>query len=308
MVRRSPMGWDADVLARIQALELHARALVDGYVHGAHASHQVASNVEFSDFKEYAPGDPLRDLDWRVLGRSDRLVVRRHRAEHELTTTLVVDASGDLATGASGGWPTAEGSPFHGSKWGYAAVLTATLAYWLLRQGEPVGLQVLGGDRVEWRTLPPRTGDGQLARILGVLAALEPAGEARLAEGLVEVGKRLHQRQLVVLVSDLMEEPSDWGPALRALLERRADLRVVHLHDRDELAMNLPEAGLFVSPEGGAVLPEDPLEIREAFAEEVARYRAEVAAWLGGVRGVLFPAPTDAPMGTVLARLLRGLP
>lgn len=105
-----------------------------------------------------------------------------------------------------------------------------------------------------------------------------------------------------------MEEPSDWGPALRALLERRADLRVVHLHDRDELAMNLPEAGLFVSPEGGAVLPEDPLEIREAFAEEVARYRAEVAAWLGGVRGVLFPAPTDAPMGTVLARLLRGLP
>lgn len=139
MVRRSPMGWDAAVLARIQALELHARALVDGYVHGAHASHQVASNVEFSDFKEYAPGDPLRDLDWRVLGRSDRLVVRRHRAEHELTTTLVVDASGDLATGASGGWPTAEGSPFHGSKWGYAAVLTATLAHWLLRQGSRSG-------------------------------------------------------------------------------------------------------------------------------------------------------------------------
>jgi uncharacterized protein (DUF58 family) len=302
------MGWDADVLSRIQALELHARALVDGFLHGSHASHQVTSNVEFADYKEYAPGDPLRDLDWRVLGRTDRLVVRRHRAEHELTTTLVVDASGDLATGASGGWPTVEGSPFQGSKWGYAAVLTATLAYWLLRQGEPVGLQVLGGDKVRWRFLPPRAGDGQLVRILGVLASLEPAGEARLAEGLLEVGQRLHQRQLVVLVSDLMEEPGEWGPALRALLERRADVRVVHLHDQDELSMNLPEAGLFVSPEGGEVLPEDPLEIRAAFVEEVARYRADVARWLSSARGVLLPAPTNAPMDLLLVRLLRGLP
>lgn len=302
------MGWDADVLARIQALELHARALVDGFLHGSHASRRVTTNVEFADFKEYAPGDPLRDLDWRVLGRSDRLVVRRHRAEHELAATLVLDASGDLSTGASGGWPTSEGSPFHGTKWGYAAVLTATLAYWLLRQGEPVGLAVLGGERVRWPWLPPRSGDSQLARILGVLAETRPAGRADLQAGFHQLGQRIHQRQLVVVISDLMEEPDTWGPALSTLLSRRADVRVVHLFDEDEMEMNLPEAGLFVSPEGGDVVPEDPLEIRQAFREEVARYRTEVGGWLAGVRGVHLPAPTNAPMDRLVARLLRGLP
>ena len=128
--------WDPDVLARIRALKLHARALVDGFLHGGHLSGRVSSAVEFADYKEYSPGDPLRDLDWRVMGRTDRLVVRRHRAERELPTTLVLDASGDLRTGASGGWPQARTSPFFGTKWGYAAVLTATLAYWLCRADE----------------------------------------------------------------------------------------------------------------------------------------------------------------------------
>ena len=291
MVHRSPMGWDADVLARIQALELHARALVDGYVHGAHASHQVASNVEFSDFKEYAPGDPLRDLDWRVLGRSDRLVVRRHRAEHELTTTLVVDASGDLATGASGGWPTAEGSPFHGSKWGYAAVLTATLAYWLLRQGEPVGLQVLGGDRVEWRTLPPRTGDSQLARILGVLAALDPAGERgwRGLSGWAAASPAAARRA--------RERPHGRALGLgtgAAGAAGATGLRVVHLHDRDELAMNLPEQASSSRPGWGGS-PEDPRDpggLRRGGGSVPRRGRGVA----GGARGAL-PGSHRCPHG-----------
>ena len=308
MAAASPqVGWDPDVLARIRALQLHARALVDGTLHGAHMSGRATSAVEFADYKEYSPGDPLRDLDWRVMGRTDRLVVRRHRAETELATTLVVDASGDMSTGATGTFPPQGSSPFKGTKWGFAAVLTATLAYWLQRTGEPVGLQVLGGDGVRWPWLPPRTGEAQLARILGVLAQARPAGRADLAAGLTALGSRLRRRQLVVLISDLMEEPAEWSPALAALLKRRVDLRVVHLHDQREWAMELPDAGLFRSPEGGPALAEDPDEIRAAFKEEVDRYLGEVRSALGLVRGVHVPAPTDQPMDLLVARLLRGL-
>lgn len=300
-------GWDPEVLARIRTLTLHARALVDGTLHGGHMSGRSTSAVEFADYKEYTPGDPLRDLDWRVMGRTDRLVVRRHRAETDLAVTLVVDCSGDLATGATGAFPPRGPSPFKGTKWGYAAVLAATLAYWFQRTGEPVGLQVLGGAGVRWPWLPPRTGEAQLARILGVLAKARPSGRADLAAGLSALGARLRRRQLVVLVSDLMEEPAEWRPAMSALLQRKVDLRVVHLHDSREWAMELPDAGLFRSPEGGDPLAEDPDEIREAFQEEVQRYLAEVRGALGAVRGVWLPAPTDQPMDLLIARLLRGL-
>ena len=218
--------WDPDVLARIRVLELRARDLVQGYLHGAHLSGRATSNVEFADYKEYSPGDPLRDLDWRVMGRSDRLVVRRHHAENELATTIILDASGDMATGAAGDQPSAARPPLKGSKWGSAAVLCATLAYWLQRHGEPVGLMVLGGQDVRWPYLPPRNGEAQLARILGVIAQTRPSGRADLSAGLRAAGQRMGRRQLMVLVSDLMEEPAEWGPAVSTLLRRRIDLRV----------------------------------------------------------------------------------
>ncbi len=300
-------GWDPDVLARIRVLELRARDLVQGYLHGAHLSGRATSNVEFADYKEYSPGDPLRDLDWRVMGRSDRLVVRRHHAENELATTILLDASGDMATGAAGGQPSAARPPLKGSKWGSAAVLCATLAYWLQRHGEPVGLMVLGGQDVRWPYLPPRIGEAQLARILGVIAQTRPSGRADLAAGLRAAGQRMGRRQLMVLVSDLMEEPSEWGPSVATLLRRRIDLRVVHLHDSREWAMTLDEPGLFRSPEGGDAIPEDPDEIRAAFSEEVQRYLAEVRSSLSAVRGAHVLAPTDQPLDRVIARLLRGM-
>ena len=131
--------WDPTVVARLSALELRARTLVTGFRTGGHRSRRVHSNIEFADYKPYTAGDPLRDLDWRVAARTDRLVVRRHHAEEELPVHIIVDASGDMATGASGraavdGWDR--------SKWTTAAVLAATLAQWVGLRGDPVGLSV----------------------------------------------------------------------------------------------------------------------------------------------------------------------
>jgi uncharacterized protein (DUF58 family) len=91
--------WDPNVLARVRRLHLLAVQTVEGLLHGGHKSRRVGANVEFADYKDYSPGDSLRDLDWKVLARSDRLVVRRYEVETELQCVLVLDASGDLSTG-----------------------------------------------------------------------------------------------------------------------------------------------------------------------------------------------------------------
>ncbi len=298
-------GWDPEVLARIQALAFQARVLVAGFLHGAHRSTRVAHNVEFADYKDYTPGDPLRDLDWRVLARSDRLVVRRHHAEHELPVTLVVDASADAGTGEAGRWPRGGRPPLTGSKWGAAAVLAATVAWWLRRRGEPVGLAVVAGESVPWRWLPPRTGRAHAAAILGTLAAAVPAGRADLGTALPAIGARLPRRSMVVLISDLMEEPATWAEAVAGLGAGLRDLRVVHLHDPREWTLDYPAAARFRSPEGGRPLVVDPAGARDAMAEVVADYLAEVRAAMvrAGARHVL--APSDGALSAVVARLLR---
>ena len=299
--------WDPEVLARIDQLHLKARTLVAGFLHGGHRSLRVASNVEFADYKEYSPGDPLRDLDWRVAARTDRLVVRRHQAETELAATLVVDASADTGTGELGR-RTGRGLPdLEGTKWGYTAVLAATLAWWLHRRNEPVGIAILGGEGVPWRWIPPRSGTNHLTQIFGALAQTRPAGRAELGEGLRLVGGRLRRRSLAVLVSDLMEEPAEWGPTLATILGRRVDLRVVHLHDSREWALDYREPARFLSLEDGDSLPIDPRSARGPMGEVVGEYLAEVRGWLGAHQASHHLVATDRPMEEALTHLLRGI-
>jgi len=297
-------AWDPEVLARMGRLELRARSLISGFLHGAHPSRRIASNIEFADYKPYTPGDPLRDLDWRVVARTDRLVVRRHHTEDELAVTLVVDASGDLETGSKGRYTQ---DSRRGSKWATASVLAATLAQWIGRRGDPVGLAILGGENVRWPWLPPRSGGAHLARIHGVLSELVPAGQARLAQGLLDVGRRVRRRSMVVVISDLMEPPEHWGPALDALGERNTDLRLVHLHDPAEWRFDMGGVARFYSPEGGVDLTADPADVAEAMPAVVAEYLAEVRGWLGRNRAHHVLAPTDQPLGEVVGTLLRGL-
>ena len=297
-------AWDSEVLARIGFLQLRARQLVNGYLHGTHASTRITSSVEFADYKEYSPGDPLRDLDWRIQARTDRLVVRRHQAERELALTLVIDASASAGLGDGGRYPRRP--PLEGSKWGYAAVLAATLALWMFRRGEPVGLAILGGSDVRWPWLPPRGGSHHLTRLIGALAETRPSGSADLAGGLARVGALLPRRSLVVLLSELDEEPDAWGPMLSALVARKVDLRVLQLADSRELGLSYSEALRFRSPEGGDPVVLDPGDVREEFTAVRDAWLAEVQRWVGGWKGHHVMGYTDQPMDQALAALIAG--
>ncbi len=297
--------WEPEVLARIRHLSLVARHAVDGVLHGRHPSRALGASVVFEDYKEYAPGDPLSQLDWRVAARSDRLVIRRHRAESLLPTWIALDASADMSTGVSSLGQDQPWGPLDGSKLGYAVCLAATLAWYLSLQGDPVGLALLGGAGSPWTLLPPRAGRQHLGRVLGCLASLEADGRAELGPGLERLSQQIQRASLVVLISDLMEEPEQWGPSLRVLGQRRGELRVLHLQDPGELDLQYPRVARFFSPEGGAPLPVDPVDNRPAFREVVEQWRDEVERLVVSWQGHYLPVSTASPLAEPLLRLLR---
>lgn len=284
--------WDPQVLERCRSLHLHARQVVAGLHHGGQRSSRPGHDVEFMDYKPYDVGDSLRSLDWKVLARTDRLVVRRTRAENELACTLVLDASADL-----GSVP---------EKFDTAVRLAGTLAYLLHLEGSPVGLVVGAGSTVPHPVLPPRRGRAHLGRILLTLAAVRPAGRAQLDTLLREVGARLGSRTLVAVVSDFMEAPEAWSPAVAALVRHRVDLRAFQIYDRGELALEGDAPVRLRSPETDEEIPLDPVAARALFVEVRDAWVADVERALRRHRGIRYEVPAGSDLTPILSRFLRG--
>jgi len=267
---------------------------------GEHRSRRVGQAVEFADYQEYLPGMDLRGLDWRVWGRTDRYVVKRFETETELPCSVVLDLSADLATGEAAGGASLP--DLEGSKAGYAITLAATLLYFLHRHGEPVGLELVAGEGMSFRSLPPRAGRNHLQLCFLNLAMSRPRGRAELLAALNRVGRRTRRRAFVGVITDGMEEPGEWLPALGAFVRRGADLRLFHLRDSQEWRLDFGRPAMFFSPEGGADLPVDPHVAREAFAEVAQEYVDEVRSGVVRWGGRYVPVATDQPMEQVIRR------
>jgi len=293
--------YDAEVLARVRHLHLRARTLTDALLMGEHRSRRVGQAVEFADYQEYLPGMDLRGLDWRVWGRTDRFVIKRFETETELPCTVVLDLSGDLGTGDGAVRSAAVPRPeLEGTKAGYALVLTATLLYFLHRHGEPVGLEIVAGEGIPHASLPPRGGRNHLQLLFLLLASVRPGGRAGLREALGRVGSRLRRRSWVAVVSDGMEEPSEWLPALAAFARRGADLRFFHVHDPREWSLDFDQPALFFSPEGGDELAVDPVGAQQAFDQVVEEYVDEVRTGVVRFGGRYLGVPTHRPLDAVI--------
>lgn len=284
-------------------LHLRARHLTDALLMGEHRSRRVGQAIEFADYQEYLPGMDLRGLDWRVWGRSDRYVVKRFETETELPCAVVVDLSADAGTGraAASGYPDLDRS-----KAGFSITLAATLLYWLHRKGEPIGLEIVAGEGMTHRSLPSRSGRNHLQLCFLMLASARPGGVADLGAALRRVGDRIRRRSWVALVSDGMEEPSAWLPALAAFARRGADVRFLHVFDPEEMALSSEKPVLFYSPEGGDSLAVDPVGAREAFAEVVEEYRDEVKGGVVRFGGRYLPVSSGDSLETVLRRVIGG--
>ena len=243
---------DPAVVARLGTLELKARTVVEGFLSGLHRSPYKGFSVEFAEYRQYMPGDDLSTIDWKVYARSDRYYVKKFEEETNLDCYLLLDVSASMGYGTHGV-----------TKIQYASMLAASLAYLMNRQRDAVGLTAFDDTIVSM--LPPSARPGHLR---GILLALD-----RLALGRrTDVSKPLHllaggiaKRGMVVLISDLLDDPSRVIDGLRHFRFRGTDVIVFHVMDPDELTFPFERASRFRDIEGDDELMAVPAIVREDY-------------------------------------------
>jgi uncharacterized protein (DUF58 family) len=248
-------------------------------------------SIEFAEHKEYSPGDEPRHLDWRVLARLDRYAVRKFEDETNLQVQIALDASGSMAY-ASGAF----------SKVAYGALLAASLATLLLRQGDAAGLLILSADQpVE---LPPAGTSEQLGEIVRALQALRPAGATRLQAAATRYMERARRRGMLILLSDLFDPDEDLLAGLKMVAARGHQVAVFHLLDRDELLFPFEDPSQFESLEDDRRLLATPRDIRQAYLEELGRFLRETRRALSNPGLTYELVRTDEPPHQPLIRHL----
>jgi uncharacterized protein (DUF58 family) len=252
---------DPAVVARLAHLDVRARLVVEGFIAGMHRSPFHGFSVEFAEHRPYMPGDPLKNLDWKVWARSDRYLVKQFTEETNLRCHLLLDLSGSM------GFKSERASL---SKLEYAQSLCAALAYLMLQQQDAVGALLFGEHPRAY--VPARAVRSHLDEILKALGAAAPEGRTRLGPALHELAERIKRRGLVVLCSDLMDKPAEVLSGLQHFRHRHHEVVVFHVLDPDEIDFPYTDTATFVDMESGEKLTTEPWEIAK-------RYRERFAAW-----------------------------
>ena len=284
---------DPKSLMSIRNLELRARVVVEGFWSGIHRSPHHGFSVEFTEYRQYAPGDDPRYLDWRVFARSDRYFIKRFEDETNLRCQLLVDCSRSMTFGSLGY-----------TKADYAATLAATLAQFLYLQGDAVGL--LTFDERLRDFLPARHRTGQLRNIM---LALEKPAEGRstdLAAALRRVTETIRKRGLMVLVSDFLAPLPDLQKHLVSLSACGHDIILFHVLDPAEATFNFPQSAMFQDVESGRTLFINPAAARKEYLRRLESHCGNLRSVCQQLGATYSRMPTDRPLELALFDFVRG--
>jgi uncharacterized protein (DUF58 family) len=256
------LALDPTDIARLASMSVRARVIVEGAFAGMHQNPHAGSSIEFSEHKEYAPGDDIRRIDWKAVGRRDRYYIKRFEDETEMRTFLLVDSSASMGYGRKGV-----------TKLTYASYLAAALAYLLAQQGDPAGLMLF--DEKTRQYLPPRTRGGHIRDLLVALEAAYPAGRTEPGRAVAEIGEIADRRSLIVLFSDLLDAPAHLGDRLRQVRSRGNDVVLFHVLDPDEVELPYDDVTDFegMEPDDARRLLVDPRDLAASFRRESAALR-----------------------------------
>ncbi len=253
MINGDRSYFDPLVLARLSNLYLRARWVVEGIMSGIHRSRSKGFSVEFESHREYSPGDELRRIDWKALGKFDRYFIKETEDETNLRATLVLDASASMDYGSNGI-----------TKFEYASILTASLAYLILKQQDAAGV-VTFSNRVE-SFIPPKAKRGYVFEILRELEARQPSGETNTGKILQEIAGKMKRRGLVILISDLLDDPEEVLKGLRLFRFNGHDVIVFHVMDSAEIELPFDGNILFEDMEQANLkVTADPQTIRRVY-------------------------------------------
>jgi len=292
MAKSPYLYFEPQRVARLANLSIVARQVVEGFISGLHRSPHRGFSVEFSEHREYSPGDDLRHLDWVAWGRTDRYYIKQYEQETNLRAYILLDVSGSMDYRFDG--PQ--------TKLQYASYLTACLAYLMARQQDVVGV-IAFDDRIRLH-LPPASSPAHLDRVFTGLEKLTPGKVTAVAGTFHELAERIAKRGLIIIISDLYDEPGEVVRALQHFCYRKHQIIVFHVFDPAELLLPFKRMVNFVDLETGEKVQVDPRLLRDAYCREVQafvdRYRKECSD-----RNIEYVvAPTETPYDRMLLTYL----
>jgi uncharacterized protein (DUF58 family) len=282
---------DPRALIRIKSLHLRARAAVEGFIKGIHRSTYHGFSVEFSEYRQYTPGDDPRYLDWRLFARTDRYYVKRFEDETNVRCHIVLDTSRSMNYRS-----------LEYTKSEYARTAAATIAYFLTLQRDAVGL-ITFEDRIT-DVLPPRHRPGHFRRLLAMLDR-EPKGRATNLTGpLEEIAATVKKRGLIVLLSDLLAPADALSSKLGYLRSRGHEVIVLRVLDPAEVTFTFATPAMFQDLESGRELYIDPAAARAGYLARFATHAAEVQRACTDLVIDFQSITTDSPLELVLFNFL----
>ncbi|MEZ6067570.1 MAG: DUF58 domain-containing protein [Planctomycetaceae bacterium] len=257
-------------LRRLQQFLLTPRKVIEGRFSGQYQTRQRGQSVEFRDYREYLPGDEISAIDWKVYGRSDKLVIKLFEHQSELTLHLLVDASASMAYQGE----AAPGRGLVDSKYDYACRLAAAIGFLVMQQHDRFAF----GFAQEGlkKPLPPEGTMRHLTTILKSMEQMRPRKSARLFEAIDELARQRSRRSLLVVCSDLLDDVDRVAAALAARLRSGGEVVLFHVLHNDELELPDVDHGTFVDSESGQRIRLSLPEVREAYRE---RMRQFLDAW-----------------------------
>jgi len=249
-------------LRRLKDQFFSSRRVVEGQYAGRHSSSQRGHSVEFNDYRQYMPGDEIGDIDWKVYARSDKMFVKLFEHQSDMTVNLLVDASASMAYGGV----KSEGP----SKYDHACMMAAAIAFLTTRQQDKVSFGLAAGGLAGFRR--PHGSMQHLVGILDQMEATAPAGEAALGEALRKMAGLIGRRGLLVVFSDLLDEPQPIFDALSIFTHRGSEVILFHVMHADELKLPPMQEAIFLDSETHRRVSLNVEDVRSAYGERLRRF------------------------------------
>ncbi|MEA1950040.1 MAG: DUF58 domain-containing protein [Planctomycetota bacterium] len=292
---------EPEALARVKNLSMVARGVVEGFITGLHSSPYKGFSVEFAEHREYTAGDDPRHLDYRMLARTDRLYIKQYEEETNMRIQILLDTSGSM------GYRHESTGSRHGGSKGvtklqYASYLTAILSYLMTRQQDSVGLTTF--DTEIHLDMPARSSPRHFNEMMRQLEALGPGNKTDVAETLHRLANRFKRRCLIVLVSDLYDDPDDVIRALHHFRHRHHEVILFHVLDKAEIEFPFNEVMAFTDMETGERIQVDPAYVRDAYKQQVDEFIETYRRACAEVQIDYVLADTSTPYDFMLSRYI----
>ncbi len=250
---------DPRVLNKITRLDLKARLVVEGFIAGLHKSPYRGVSVEFAAYREYVPGDDIRRLDWKLFGRSDRLYVKEYEQETNLNCYILLDTSESMDYGSA-----------EISKLEYSRYIAASLGYLMTQQQDAVGLGLF--DRTLNKIIPPRSNPAHLNAIMKELSEAKATRKTDVKAISLDMAERLEKRGLVIIISDLFDNPVSILKGLQRLRHKGQEIIIFHILDETEVSFPFDRMTRFLGMEEYPDIITDPRSLRREYLDVVNNF------------------------------------